>query len=155
MKRIYSTRDFEYYTLLRQVLCDLELIDKHYLWLISDIEAYPTKEEYQDLVQKDYLLMTTSELVEMLEHDDFQWVWAVFSAISPGYTSEEILQFNLPYVQDVEYKSHNPHKGTPRLQHPYAEFEIYAVDSSYMFMVSNNEVLINQFKESYPLSKEE
>ena len=63
MKRIYSIKDFKYYTLLKQILIDLELYDKDYCWLISDIEAYPRKEKYEDMVQQEYLLMTTKELV--------------------------------------------------------------------------------------------
>lgn len=155
MKRIYSIRDFKYYTMLKQILRDLELVDKDYLWLISDIEAYPRKEKYEDLVQEEYLLMCTRELVEMLEDDDFQWIWAVFSAIPPKYSKEDILQFDLPYIKDVDDKEHNPHEGVPEIQHPYAEFEIYAVDSSYMFLISDNEDLICRFKKCYPLYSEE
>lgn len=155
MKRIYSIKDFKYYTLLKQVLIDLELVDKDYLWLISDIEAYPRKEKYEEMVQEEYLLMSTRELVEVLEDDDFQWVWAVFSAIPPKYTREEILQFDLPCIEDIEGKGYNPYVDIPKLRHPYAEFELYAVDSSYMFLISDNEELIYRFKKSYPLYSEE
>ncbi len=155
MKRIYSIHDFQYYTMLKQVLYDLELTDKEYLWLICDIEAYPRKEKYQEIVQEDYLLMSTGELVEMLEDDDFQWVWAIFSAIPPNYERDDILQFALPYISDIEERKYNPCMDEPKMQHPYAEFEIYAFDSSYMFMISDNEELITRFKKSYPLCREE
>lgn len=151
MNRIYSFRDFKYYTMLKQVLCDLELINKDYLWLISDIEAYPRKEKYQDIVQEDYLLMSTRELVEMLDYDDFQWVWAVFSAIPPNYKAEDILKFELPHIQGLEDEEHNLFEGVPKTQHPYAEFEICAFDSSYMFMTTDKEELISLFKKRYPL----
>lgn len=153
MKRVYSIRDFKSYTILKQVLRDLELVDKNYLWLISDIEAYPRKEKYESMVQGDYLLMSTTELVDMLEEDDFQWVWAVFSAIPSIYKREDILKFDLPYVQELN-DDYNPHVYEPKIQHPYAEFEIYAVDSSYMFMISDNEELIERFKKSYPLYRD-
>lgn len=50
MRRLYSIHDFKFYTHLKQILCDLELANKQYLWLISDIEAYPRTQEYQELI---------------------------------------------------------------------------------------------------------
>ena len=151
MKRVYCEKEFKYYTFLKQILLDLGLADKDYLWLISDIEAYPRKKEYQDLLENNtHLLLSTKELVDMLETDDFQCIWAVFSAIPACYQKEDILKYNLPYVENFENGSYNPHIDEPKLQHPYAEFELYAVDSSYMFMVSDNEALISKFKKSYP-----
>ena len=75
MRRLYSIHDFEYYTCLKQILYDLELADKQYLWLISDFEACPRKEKYQEIVyNNEYLLMNTNELINMLEDEDFQWI---------------------------------------------------------------------------------
>ncbi len=151
MKRLYCEKEFKYYTFLRQILLDLDLADKDYLWLISDIEAHPREREYQELLDSNtYLLLNTKELLDMLETDDFQWIWAVFSAIPAHYQKEDILKFNLPYVENFEIGNYNPHIDEPKLQHPYAEFELYAVDSSYMFMISDNEELLSNFKKSYP-----
>ncbi len=156
MRRLYSIHDFEYYTCLKQILYDLELVDKQYLWLISDFEACPRKEKYQELVyNNEYLLMNTNELINMLEDEDFQWIWAVFSAIPITYSEEDILQFDLPYCWSYEEGMYNPCVDKPKLQHPYAIFEIYAFDSSYMFMVSDDEELISKFKKRYPARKEE
>jgi hypothetical protein len=156
MKRLYIRHAYEIYTRLKQVLIDLDLKNKDYLWLISDIEAYPRKKEYEELLENNsYLLLTTKELIDMLEADDFQWVWAVFSAIPSCFQKEDILKFDLPYVENFEKGKYNPHIGEPKLQHPYAEFELYAVDSSYMFMISDNEELISKFKKSYPKYIEE
>lgn len=156
MKRLYSTKDFKWYTLFKQVLYDLELHDKNYLWLISDIEAYPTREKYQELLyNNEYLLLTTGELVDMLEEDDFQWVWAVFSAIPNMYEKEDILRFDLPYIENIEEGQYNPHTDEPKLQHPCADFEIYAVDSSCMFIISDDTDIISKFQKSYPRCTEE
>ena len=95
MKRLYCEKEFKYYTFLRQILLDLDLADKDYLWLISDIEAHPREREYQELLDSNnYLLLNTKELLDMLETDDFQWIWAVFSAIPAHYQKEDILKFN-------------------------------------------------------------
>jgi len=150
MKRIFSKNDFKGYTLMGRILSDLELEKKDYLWLISDIEAYPSKKEYQELINgKPYLLMRTHELVSMLNDDDFQWVWAIFSAIPSHYQKEDILSCGLPSFARLEAE-HDPCKDDPQIQHPYAELEIYAFDSSYMFMISDSDELISRFKKCYP-----
>lgn len=151
MKRIYSENDLKYYTYMSQVLSDLDLDNQDYWWLINDIEAYPMKKEYQELIENNsHLLLTTSELVTMLKTSDFQWIWAVFSAIPSHYEKEDILNFNLPYLTQIDDGKYNPYTDEPKLQHPYAEFEIYAADSSYMFLISDNDDLVNKFKKSYP-----
>lgn len=156
MRRLYSIHDFEYYTCLKQILHDLELADKQYLWLISDFEACPRKEKYQELVyNNEYLLMNTNELINMLEDEDFQWIWAVFSAIPITYSEEDILQFDLPCFWSVEEGMYNPCEDKPKLQHPYASFEIYAFDSSYMFIISDDEELISKFQKCYPKYEED
>lgn len=156
MKRLCSKYDFKGYTLLKQVLYDLELSNQPYLWLISDIEAYPRKSELCELLdQNDYLLLETSQLVQMLEIDDFQWVWGVFSAIPATYDRGKVLQFDLPYVRDVQVGMYNPYTDQPKLQHPYAALELYAVDSSYLFMVTDNDDFVARFKQKYPKYIEE
>ena len=155
MKRIISEKDFKYYTMLKQVLYDLKLADKEYWWLISDIEAYPHKKEYEELIYKDnYLLISTTDLVKMLEDDDFQWVWAVFSVIPFTFSKEKILNYELPFFSDLREGQYNPFTDTPKLQHPLAEFEIYAADSSYMFMITDDDSLLAQFKKCYPHSND-
>ena len=151
MEKVISTKDFKYYTMLRKVIFDLELADKEYWWLISDIEAYPRKDKYQESIyNEDYLLIRTSDLIKMLDEDDFQWVWAVFSVIPFSYTKEEILNYELPRLQYIEEGEYNPYTDTPKLQHPLAEFELYAEDSSSMFLISDNEELLRRFKKAYP-----
>lgn len=151
MERVISIKDFKYYTMLRKIIIDLELADKEYWWLISDIEAYPKKEKYQEFIyNEDYLLIKTSDLMKMLEEDDFQWVWAVFSVIPFKYNKEEILKYKFSHLQYIQEGEYNPYTDTPILQHPLAEFELYAEDSTSMFLISDNEELLNRFKKSYP-----
>lgn len=77
-------------------------------------------------------------------------MWAVFSVIPFGYTKEEILFHKLPHLQYIEEGGYNPYTDTPKLQHPLAEFELYAEDSSSMFLISDNKELLDRFKKSYP-----
>ena len=151
MKRLYCKHEFKYYTFLKEIMLDLDLVDKDYWWLISDIEAYPRKSETKELLnQNSHLLLTAKELVEILEKDDFQWIWAVFSVIPFEYQKEDILKYDLPYVENIEAGKYNPHLDEPKLQHPYSVFELYAVDSSYLFMITNNEEMITKFKRCFP-----
>lgn len=155
MRRIHSRIDCNGYTLLKSVLFNLELNNKDYTWLISDIEAYPQNEELAKLINdKEFLLLSTKELVDMLEIEDFQWIWAVFLAIPSKYSKEEILKYELPYIQSIKRK-YNPFGKYPKIQHPLAEFEICAWDSSGVFLVTDNDDLISKFKEHYPNSYED
>lgn len=152
VRRLHSKRDLPGYTCMLNILINLELTKEDYFWLISDIEAYPTKDKYLNLINSnDYLLLKTNELIEMLEEEDFQWIWAVFSAIPTNHTKEQILRHTLPTLQSIT-NNYNPFLGKPKIQHPLAEFEICAWDSSGVFLVSNDEVLLNKFKSCYPLS---
>lgn len=151
MELVISAKDFKYYTMLKKVLYDLELADKNHWWLISDIVAYPHKKEYEELIDKDsYLLISTRDLVRMLEDDDFQWIWGVFSLIPAEYSKEEILKYALPQMDDLQEGQYNPFKDAPRLQHPLAKCEIYAYDSTCMFMITDDAALLARFKNCYP-----
>lgn len=157
MRRIRSEKDCEYYTFMKPVLFNLGLNNKDYTWLISDIDAIPRNEEILKAFDEEgYLLLSTKELVEMLEKEDFQWICAVFSAIPSKYSKEEILKYELPYIDsfDERYDDYNPFGNNPKVQHPLAEFEICAWDSSGMFIVTEDESLISKFKEKYPKSCE-
>ena len=155
MKRLQSRKDLSGYTMMRQVLINLDIINKDYMWLITDIEAYPSNEKLNNLISNnDYLLLTTKELVDILNEEDFQWIWAVFSAIPSSYSKEEILKYDLPFIQPIS-KKYDPFGGNPKVQHPLAVFEIGAWDSSGMFLVTDDENILAKFKKSYPLAKED
>lgn len=155
MKRLQSRKDLSGYTMMRQVLINLDLTNKDYMWLITDIEAYPLNEKLNNLISNnDYLLLTTNELVDILNEEDFQWIWAVFSAIPSNYSKEEILKYDLPFIQPIS-KEYDPFGSYPKVQHPLAVFEIGAWDSSGMFLVTDDEDLLAKFKKSYPLAKED
>lgn len=152
MKRVWSRNDFQFNTHMRRVLSDLGLDKSDYLWLISDIDAYPSKLEYEKLITgKQYVILSTRKLVDMLENDDFQWVWAVFSAIPSHCKEEDILNlnFDLPHIESFTEEQYNPYEDEPKLQHPYAELEILCSESGFA-LISNNDDLINRFRKCYP-----
>ena len=52
MKRLQSRKDCKGYTLMKQLLINLELESSDYNWLITDIEAYPQSKEILEIVIK-------------------------------------------------------------------------------------------------------
>ena len=152
MKRLFSKYDCKFYTYFKQVLYNLDLADKDYLWVISDMEAVTTSDELCERMDtNEYsILYTTKELLELLEIDDAQWIWGVFSAIPAKYANEDLLDVDLPYIQFFEEGKYNPVDDEPKLQHPFAEFEIYSVDSSFMFMIADDDNIVDKFKKAYP-----
>lgn len=152
MKRIWSYNDFKYHTYMRSVLSNLHLDNSNYVWLISDIDAYPMEQKYQRLLNQNdgaFVLLTTNELVDMLDKDDFQWIFAVFSAIPSKYSKDEILSSKLPYIQSFTTGQYNPYEDPPKLQHPYAELEILCSESG-LALVSQDDKLIDTFRKCYP-----
>ncbi len=153
MKRYISKDDEKYYTHMLKIINAIVGEHLKYHWLITDIEAYP--QHYPRLEQliseNGYLLLSNNELLDILEKDDFQWIWGVFSAIPEQYTKEEILKYELPYIIENTKVCEDNHFI---IQHPLAEIEITCVDSSYVFIVSENETVLELFKKLYPNSTE-
>ena len=111
---------------------------------------YCAKLHIKELLNKEYCWLSGEELTEMVNQEDFQWIWAVFSVIPIKHTEEEILNYDFPQLQLIYEGEYNPFIDEPRLQHPLAEFELYAEDSSSMFLISNDEELLSKFKKAYP-----
>lgn len=150
MKRYISAQDREFYTFMLEIIQALGGTDMHYKWLISDIEAYPERSgKDMELIEDNrFMLITNQESLEILTEDDFQWIWAVFSAIPENVGNEEILGFELSTVDNVDiYKD-----DIAIIQHPLDEIEIVAVDSSSVFIVAKNNQITDKFKKLFPMS---
>ncbi len=146
MKRYISTKERKYYTFMLELIMALGGNDLKYKWLISDIEAYPDKETRL----KDHLILSNAELIQMLSENNFQWIWAVFSAIPENVSNDEILKFELPSAENNEniYKD-----DVAIIQHPLAEMEIVAMDSSSVFIVAKDEQMAERFKKLFPKAR--
>lgn len=150
--RYISDTDKKYYAYLLEFfeLLQKDILD--YKWLITDIEVNPSSQELVDLFsQHEAIILSTKNLIEYLNKEDFQWIWAVFSAIPKSFSDEEILKYKLPYARDNDeiYKD-----DQNIIQHPLAEIEIVAEDSSSIFLVTDKEEILNSFKKLYPNCKE-
>ena len=108
-------------------------------------------ELYSYLNENDYVFISNSDLLDILEKNDFQWIWGVFSAIPVNYSKEEVLKYDLPFAEDNSdiYLDNNF-----VIQHPLAEIEIVAFDSSCMHIVSKDKDICDCLKLVYPDARE-
>lgn len=124
----------------------------NYKWLISDIEAYPQDNgQYDNLIENNsYLILSNNDLIKMLSECDFQWIWAVFSAIPEDISDDDILKYKLPYANENGeiYKD-----DVAIIQHPLADIEIVAEDSSSVFIVAKDNNIADRFKALFSMAK--
>lgn len=50
-----------------------------YNWLITDYECYPQTQSIDDKLSHEYCWLSGNELTNIVESEDFQWIWAVLS----------------------------------------------------------------------------
>ena len=152
MKRYYSEKEEKFYTHMLKVLNSIGGRNLEYNWLITDIEAYPQDEGRLDelISNNEYLFLSNDELLDILEEEDFQWIWGVFSAIPKNYTKEEVLKYELPFG-DGNYDIYK--EDIFVIQHPLADIEIVAFDSSLVQIVAKDDEIAEKFKNVYKNSK--
>ena len=141
MKRYISKEDEYYYTDMLKVIKAIGGKNLDYNWLITEIET-STGDYFED----DYIILTNEKLLDKLESKKIQWIWGTFSAIPKKYKQEEILKYNLPGVENIDKKEIKP-------QHPLAEIEIIAYDSTFVQIIAKDEIA-EKFKRIYPRAKE-
>lgn len=149
MKRYISRKDSKYYTYMLNILNAIGGRKLNYNWLITDIEAYPMKDYNKERICREYVLISNNELLNLLEKEDFQWIWGLFSAIPHVYSEKEILEYELPHINDSSFQKE------PCIQHPLAEIEIIAFDSSSVQITCKDEKVADMFLEKYKLSKQQ
>ena len=116
----------QYYTHMVKVFNAIENEQLKYNWLITNWECYPQDEELYELLSREYIWISGEKLTEIINKNDFQFIWGVFSGFSKGVLLEDILKYELPFADG--------YKGfwidNVGIQHPLAEVEIVAWDSS-------------------------
>ena len=140
----------DYYTCLYKIFSGINMVQKNYNWLITDIVSYPKTKEYEDLFSKEYCWISGEELTKILEKEDFQWIWGVLSGFDKNIDIEEVLKYSLPYADGYEGFWENPLS----LQHPLASIEIVAWDSSLSLVISKNKQIIDNIRLVFPLSED-
>lgn len=140
----------QYYTHMAKVFNSIENEQLKYNWLITNCECYPQDEELYELFSKEYIWISGEQLTEIINKNDFQFIWGVFSGFSKEVLLEDILKYKLPFADG--YKGFwIDHVG---IQHPLAEVEIVAWDSSLTLLISKDVNLVQRFRDYFPLSED-
>ena len=150
MKGIIIDEGEKYFTFLKKIFKSINDVQKKYNWLITSYECYPQNTKYVEKLSEEYCWITGEDLTEMVEKEDFQWVWGVFSAFSKDVTEEEILQYKLPRADGYD----GFWKSPVSIQHPLAEIEIVAWDSSLTIFISKDNAIADGIIKNNPLAKD-
>ena len=138
----------QYYSFFRETFNKISTLSTEYNWLISGIECYPVKAEYQKLFSSRYVWISGERLLEILQDEDIQWIWGVFSGFEKNVTLQQILVSKVPFADGNKSFWQLPLK----IEHPLATIEIVAWDSSCSLFISSNDATIREFSKLYPLA---
>lgn len=119
---------------------DARLYD--YIWRFDVAEGPIPDNCRQD---DEYWILTGEAFADLVE-DHPQFTWAVVSAIAKQCSRKQINAECAPYADG------NPSfwTGSPKPQHPYAEFEIVCWDSSATLLIGADESIAAAFRTAYP-----
>jgi hypothetical protein len=140
----------QYYTYMSKVFNAIEDEQLKYNWLITDCECYPQDESLNELFSKEYVWISGKHLTDIINKEDFQFIWGVFSGFLPEVTLEEILKFNLPFADGYG----GFWVDNVGIQHPLSTIEIVAWDSSLTLLISEYDDLVQKFMHNLPLAKD-
>lgn len=143
-------KSFRWYTCMAEVFRAIGNAQLDYNWLITDCVCYPKDPQFDRLLSQESCWLTGRELTDMVEQEDFQWIWAVLSGFEPDVTQEEALRYPLPYADGYSGFWHNP----IALQHPLAQVEIVPWDSGLVLILSKKEKLVSDFRAALPRSQD-
>ncbi len=146
MERFISKYDEKDYTYMLKLINSIGGRNLKYNWLITDIEAYPNDNNIFYKLENEYVILSNDELLDILEKEDFQWIWAVFSAIPSNIDEKDILQYQLPN----RYNISPGYNSEASIQHPLADIEIDCADSSYFIINFKDKSIKNIFLKCYP-----
>lgn len=140
------------YTYLKKIFSAIHDVQKDYNWLITDCECCTVSADFRERIFQygDYGWIGGEELTEMIEQEDFQWIWAVLSGFDKRIPLEEVVRYDLPYADMNRGFWKNP----IIVQHPLAELEIVPWDSAYVLVISKNDRLVEDFMTVFPLSRD-
>jgi hypothetical protein len=123
---------------MRKVFSALPNVCESHDWLISDIDCNWFPDE-RIPYGKDPILISGTDLNDIINKHDIQFIWGVFSALSKGKT---------PLFSKAPYADGNPifWEGSPSPQLPEAEFEIVCFDSTFTLLIGMSHEQASNFK---------
>lgn len=150
MKSAILEKGEKYYTYMGKIFNSIENEQSKYNWLITNCECYPQNESIKELFSREYIWISGSRLTEIIYKEDFQFIWGVFSGFSEEITLEEVLNYSLPFADGYT----GFWVDNVGIQHPLADIEIVAWDSSLTLFISKNDEIVDRFRCYFPLSED-
>jgi len=149
---ILEKYEHKYFTYMGPVLAPIEEYIRQYNWLITDCDIYWRPDERVGNPGYDWL--SGDVLLEIVQQYDIQFVWGVFSAIPKDVPLERVLPGDAS--GSLPYADCNPNLWTIpfSIQHPLAEIEIVAFDSSFTLIKAKNNALIERWAAAFPFAED-
>lgn len=149
MKGLIIDEGEKRYSYFSEIFQEIPILAKNYNWLITNIECNPQNRKTWKKLNRKYCWLSGTELAEILREENFQWIWGVLSGFKKNVELEDIMKSRLPYADGYEGFWISP----ITIQHPLADIEIVAWDSTCSLFISTNDVVINEIRNIYPQSK--
>lgn len=140
----------KYYTFLPKLFDVLENAQLDYNWLITDCECNVENEIYEECISRGYCWVSGEHFTEIVNKQNIQWIWAVFSGFHKDIPLEEVLKEALPCADENDSIWTNPVK----MNHSLAKIEIIAFDSSMTLVISEDRGLVERVRAGFPLSED-
>lgn len=138
-----------FYTHLKKVFEAINNRQRDYNWLISYAVCYPHDPDTARMLEQDYCWISGDDLTELVNREDFQWIWAVLSGFDKSVELSEVLKYELPYADGYEGFWQKPFS----IQHPLAAIEIVPWDSSLTLLFSREIEIVDDFRKFFPYSE--
>jgi hypothetical protein len=141
---IYKSQQMKIHTYLDEVLAPILDDIKEYNWLIADVKFHSTLEGKLPIdMEQEYFILSSAEFDILLKAKVQIW-WGIILGI-PKTIDININEINLPFAEGnaLIWKD-------GKIQHPDAEIEIIAFDSSYTIVKFKDGVLSNKFRDYFP-----
>ena len=128
---------------MNAMLAPISDIVFQYNWLVTEAEFICDGEIWR--CENDGWIMG-KELLNDLAKPNAEFIWGVFSAFELNVYFDEAMKSEPPSI--VQY--HGYRENPVKIQHPLAQIEILAVDSSFAVFISKNDAIVDLWAANFP-----
>ena len=157
---ILVEKDKKPQTNLFDIFNSIENKQEEYNWLITDIQCgifynqkygpiFKIRDNEMEYGKK-YVWISGEKLTKIHREQNLIWIWGVFSGFNKNILKEDVLKYDLPYADDYGEFWKNPLS----IQHPLAEIEIVAWDSTLTLLISKDDEIVDIFMKNKPYAKD-
>ena len=136
----------EFYTDMSRVFAAIRGKQRGCNWLITDFQGYPADQRISALFDREFCWISGEDLTDLVEKENFQWIFAVLSGFDKSVRLSEVLKYELPFADGYTGFWKKPLS----IQHPLAKMEIVPWDSSLTLLFSREKEDVDNFLEFFP-----